>query len=59
MNKHSGGSFSSWEKTLFAHKIAPGHTGVMNHFWFDLAMSDVLFRIVHAKKNILLRQTHP
>eukprot|EP01050_Picozoa_sp_SAG11_P016846 SAG11_NODE_2348_length_3485_cov_1.358535_5_plen_99_part_01 len=29
----SGGSFSPTEKTLFAHKIGTGHTGVMNHFW--------------------------
>ena len=29
----SGGSFSLIEKTLFAHKITAGHTGVMNHFW--------------------------
>jgi hypothetical protein len=29
----SGGSFAPEEKTLFAHKIAPDHTGVMNHFW--------------------------
>ena len=29
----SGGSFSPIEKTLFAHKITAGHTGVMNHFW--------------------------
>jgi hypothetical protein len=29
----SGGGFSPTEKTLFAHKIAPGHTGLMNHFW--------------------------
>ena len=29
----SGGTFAPWEKTLFAHKITAGHTGVMNHFW--------------------------
>ena len=29
----SGGSFSPTEKVLFAHEIAGGHTGVMNHFW--------------------------
>ena len=29
----SGGSFSPVEKTLFAHEITAGHTGVMNHFW--------------------------
>jgi hypothetical protein len=29
----SGGSFGGWEKTLFAHRITKGHTGVMNHFW--------------------------
>eukprot|EP01079_Euglenida_sp_SAG-EU17-18_P010357 gene10357-1876_t len=29
----SGGSFAPDEKTIFAHQIAPGHSGVMNHFW--------------------------
>ena len=29
----SGGGFGPVEKTLFAHKIAEGHTGQMNHFW--------------------------
>ena len=28
-----GCELSPWEKTLFAHKIAPGHTGQMTHFW--------------------------
>ena len=28
-----GCEFSPWEKTVFAHKIAPGHTGQMDHFW--------------------------
>ena len=29
----AGCSFNTWEKTLFAHKIEAGHTGVMDHFW--------------------------
>ena len=29
----SGGGFGPVEKTLFAHQIAEGHTGQMNHFW--------------------------
>ena len=29
----AGCTFAAWEKTLFAHKIAPGHTGQMTHFW--------------------------
>ena len=29
----SGGGFGPVEKTLFAHQIGAGHTGVMNHFW--------------------------
>ena len=28
-----GCSFNPWEKTVFAHKIADGHTGLMDHFW--------------------------
>eukprot|EP00656_Telonema_subtile_P053646 TRINITY_DN7822_c0_g1_i3.p1 TRINITY_DN7822_c0_g1~~TRINITY_DN7822_c0_g1_i3.p1 ORF type:complete len:480 (-),score=120.61 TRINITY_DN7822_c0_g1_i3:112-1551(-) len=29
----SAGTISTTETTIFAHKVADGHVGVMNHFW--------------------------
>jgi hypothetical protein len=29
----SGGAITIEEVVIFAHKIAPGNTGVMTHFW--------------------------
>eukprot|EP00041_Stephanoeca_diplocostata_P013928 m.249343 g.249343 ORF g.249343 m.249343 type:complete len:445 (-) comp19517_c0_seq1:240-1574(-) len=43
----SGGSVPAAETTLFAHQIAPGHVGVMNHFWSTCSPA--------AETNLLVR----